>query len=133
MLDKVVQRVNAFLVLADTFSAGREAFARLRLLSLRHRVPLIGLGTSHVKQSALLAHEVDWRELGLQAGELADETIAGRALPVVLPPRRTNVIYDSRSAAALKIPLPRSLRESATDLAVKEKEEAEAAERKTGG
>ena len=122
MLDEVVPRVDAFLVLADSFSAGREAFARLRLLSLRHRVPVIGLGKSHVEQSALLAHEVDWQELGLQAGELADEVVAGQARSIVLSPRRTSVLYDSRSAAALKIPVPKSLKESATDLAVKEEE-----------
>jgi len=78
------------------------------LFSFRNRIPLVGPSEAWVKAGALFALEPDYRDLGVQCGELARAILGGAraaGLPPALP--RTAVLSVNRKTAAqMKVDLP---------------------------
>src|ERR1044071_4831421 len=83
-LRKLENSVDAFWSVADStiFSSGSMEFILLHML--RNRIPFMGLSSAFVKAGALMALDVDYKEVGAQCAALATKVLAGDS-PSSLP------------------------------------------------
>ena len=101
-------KVDALWSVADStvFSSGSTEFIILH--TLRNGIPFMGLSPAFVKAGALMALAADYREVGIQCGELAVKVLSGdhpSSLPITMP--QTITLYLNLKTAetiGLKIP-----------------------------
>lgn len=85
------------------------------LFSFRHRIPFTGLSTSWAKAGALYSLDRDYKDVGLQCGEIASKILRGTpvsALPPS-PPRKVSYALNLKTADHMKIAIPQALIEGA--------------------
>jgi putative ABC transport system substrate-binding protein len=87
-LKHISRNADVLLAIPDqTVYSGKTA-KEVLLFSYRNRIPFIGLSASWVKAGALYALGIDYRDLGRQAAELANNILAGT------PPEKTSSYPD---------------------------------------
>jgi putative ABC transport system substrate-binding protein len=78
-LKYISRNADVLLAIPDqTVYSGKTA-KEVLLFSYRNRIPFVGLSASWVKAGALYALGVDYRDLGRQAAELANNILAGKS------------------------------------------------------
>lgn len=109
-------RADALLVLP---SARANALQRQLVgFALTHRLPSMFGNPAAVEAGGLMCHYADWADIGRKAGRLVVKILNG-ARPAELPveqPDRFDLILNLRTARALGIQFPQSLRVQATSL-----------------
>ena len=109
----IAQRPDALIALSDNLSS--TAMPAVLKAAAGARMPLVGFVSDLAEGGALFVLARDFRELGMQGGELAARVLRGEspdAMPIELP-RTTRLIVNAASARTLAVSLPRALLERA--------------------
>jgi putative tryptophan/tyrosine transport system substrate-binding protein len=107
-LGGLMEEVDAVWTIADAHVFTPQTTPALILAALRRRIPLIGLSTAHVRSGALAALFCDYRDVGLQTGELVQRVLGGEradGMPVVSP-HRLDLALNHRTAELLGLTIP---------------------------
>ena len=102
---------NADVLLAipdQTVYSGKTA-KEVLLFSYRNRIPFVGLSTSWVKAGALYALGVDYRDLGRQAAELANNILAGKSPENISHPEKSIYTLNTRTMEHLHLEITNDL------------------------
>lgn len=100
--------IDAYLMLPDSTVLTPETVKYLLLFSFKNQISLVGLSEKYVKQGALLSLSFDSKEMGKQAGELANDRldkIKGSKARIV-DPRTLRLSINKNTAEQLKIVIP---------------------------
>jgi len=96
-LKYISRNADVLLAIPDpTVYSGKTA-KEVLLFSYRNRIPFVGLSSTWVKAGALYAIEVDYRDLGRQAAELANKILKGGS------PGKTRVFNPEKVAYSLNL------------------------------
>jgi ABC-type uncharacterized transport system substrate-binding protein len=86
----------------------REGLEAIMLETLRRGIPVVAPSERYVKAGALLGMSVDYRDLGLQTGEVAREVLEGQTpLPAAQRPRSLVLSVNQKVREALQVDLPK--------------------------
>ena len=115
-LESLLGKVDALWALPDATVYSQETSAHIILQTLRRRLPFMGFSDSFVKAGSLLGLYVDFEDVGLQAGGMAREILAGRRPPGggLVPPRRSLLAVNLRVADVIGLPVPPAIRKRAS-------------------
>jgi putative ABC transport system substrate-binding protein len=111
-------KVDALWAFPDTTVYTREAAQFILLFSFRNRLPLMGFSRGYVRAGALFALYADYKDVGRQLGELAEDILSGRPareIPLGVP-RRHALAVNMRVAEALGAKVSAEVRASAEEL-----------------
>lgn len=107
-LDSLAKRAEVLWAIPDEMVFNHETAKHFLLFSFRNRIPVVGLSDAWVKAGALYALGWDFKDMGMQCGEMAAAVLKG-APPKSIPlasPRKVRVVLNLRTAQALKIKIP---------------------------
>ncbi len=81
------------------------------LFSFRHRIPFTGLSTSWAKAGALYALDRDYKDVGMQCGEIAAKMLRGTPASAIPPlsPRKVFYALNLKTAEHMKMTIPQPL------------------------
>lgn len=68
----------------------------LILASLNNRVPIVGFSANFVRAGAAIGVYPDFRDVGVQTGEIAQRGLAGQAIAADEGPRKVTVAVNQR-------------------------------------
>ncbi len=103
------RRVDALLGIPDQNIYTSQTTQHILLFSLRNRIPFIGLSEAWVRAGAFYSLDCDYRDIGLQCAELAEEILTKgnnpkRAKPSF--PRKVFYILNLKTASHMRITIP---------------------------
>lgn len=100
----------------DATAISPESLKFLMLFSLRNNLPVIGISDKYVKMGAFFALSFDARDMGRQAGELANRLLSDApSTPLVaVAPRKFSISINLKSATSLGLNVPQEVLEAAT-------------------
>jgi len=104
-LKYISRNADVLLAIPDaTVYTGKTA-KEVLLFSYRNRIPFVGLSSTWVKAGALYAIEVDYRDVGRQAAELASKILQGGSpgKPPVFYPEKVNYSLNMRTKDHLRL------------------------------
>ncbi|MGH9750938.1 MAG: ABC transporter substrate-binding protein [Candidatus Polarisedimenticolia bacterium] len=115
-LEELMGKVDALWALPDATVFSQETSAHIILQTLRRRLPFMGFSDNFVKAGSLLSLYADFEDIGLQAGGIAREILAGRRPPGggLVPPRRSLLAVNLRVADVIGLPVPPAIRKRAS-------------------
>jgi putative ABC transport system substrate-binding protein len=117
-LEGIMDRVDVMWSIADSHVFTPQTTSALILAALRHRTPLFGLSTSHVRAGAMAALSCDYTDIGRQTAETALRVLRGEEpakIPVAVP-RTVALALNLRSAEHLNVNVPRELEAEAREV-----------------
>ncbi|MBI4518150.1 MAG: ABC transporter substrate-binding protein [Deltaproteobacteria bacterium] len=117
-LNTLMEQVEVIWSVADSHVFTPQTTSPLILEALRHRVPLFGLSTAHVRAGALAALTCDYADIGAQTGESALRVLRGEdaaSIPATVP-RKVALALNLRSARHLGITLPAAVEAEASEV-----------------
>lgn len=102
-LTDITWQINCLLMIPDAKIYFPQSVKYLLLESLRQKFPVIGLSKYHTKSGALLSTDVDYKDLGRQAGEVALRVLGGEKPDTIKPlkPRKVNISLNLFTAERL--------------------------------
>jgi putative ABC transport system substrate-binding protein len=117
-LEHLASQAEVLWGLADPMVLNQQTAQPLLLFSFRNRIPLVGLSRSWVKAGALYALERDFRDIGMQCGELAKRILQGAPAGSLPPqsPRKLGYIINLKTAQHMKIEFPAALVKGALEV-----------------
>lgn len=97
--------------IADQTVFSPETTEDILLFSFRNRIPLIGPSPLWVKAGALYALDRDYRDIGLQCGEIAQKILQGTKISTLPPttPRKVSYTLNLKTAHHMKLSIAQSL------------------------
>ncbi len=110
-LDSLASRIDALWAVPDDLVYTPQTSRHILLFSFRNRIPLIGLSAEWVKAGALYSLEWDYRDLGIQCGEMALDLLKGPMPPSPPPkgPRKVEYALNLKTAQYMKIEIEEAL------------------------
>lgn len=87
-LYKLIEKIDVLWSVADKYVFTKETIREILLVSLKNKIPFIGLGPSFIKSGALIVFDLDERDVGRQAAVSADRVLAGESpsdIPITVP------------------------------------------------
>jgi len=120
-LDAMQGEIDAFWILPDETVLAQEVVQYMLLFSFRNKIPLLGLSEKQARNGALLGLSFEsGRDIGIQAGELANEVIAGKSAKGIpfTTARKVKLTVNLKTAAKLGIQVPKEILERA-DLVIR--------------
>lgn len=113
----IIGKVDALWMLPDTTVYTPESSQDVLLVSLREKLPVIGLSTFYVKAGALFSLSCDYRDIGAQAAGLAESILSnGISGAAVLQPRKTEIAINLITAERIGIVFPESMIKEASNV-----------------
>ena len=113
------RKIDALWTVADStiFSSDRATEFLLRK-TIEQKIPFMGLSPAFVKAGALLALAVDYKDVGVQCGEVATQILARQAPSSVsiAVPRKTTLYLNLTVARAIGVSIPPRVMEGAVTL-----------------
>lgn len=102
-LTDITWQINCLLMIPDARIYFPQSVKYLLLESLRQKFPVIGLSKYHTKSGALLSTDVDYKDLGRQAGEIALRVLGGEKPADIkaLKPRKVSISLNLFTAERL--------------------------------
>ena len=107
-LDDLIKKVDALWSVSDNIVFTPQSIQYVLLTTLRNEMPFMGISPSYVKAGALMALSCDYKDVGRQAGEVANRVIAGEQpnnIPITAP-RRVYLSLNSIAAEQIRITIP---------------------------
>jgi putative ABC transport system substrate-binding protein len=115
-LDSMQGEIDALWILPDLTVLAQESVQYMLLFSFRNRIPVLGLSENQARMGALLGLSfASGRDVGVQAGEVAKEILAGRRaedLPFTVA-RKLRLTVNLRTAGKIGLQVPREIVERA--------------------
>ncbi len=111
-LDGMQGEIDALWILPDLTVLAPESVQYMLLFSFRNKIPLLGLSENQARMGALLGLSFDsGREIGIQAGELANEILAGRSVEDIpfTTARKVRLTVNLKTAAKLGLQIPKEI------------------------
>lgn len=97
--------IDALWLTPDSTVLTEDSFSFLLGTALDQHVPVIGFSSEFARSGALLSLSVNYMDIGHQAGQLAQEILAGKTIPSpnLLPPDRQRIALNLKTAKFLGI------------------------------
>lgn len=114
-LDALSHRAGVLLAIQNPMLYSPQTAKSILLFSFRNRIPLIGLSAAWVKAGALYALTWDYRDLGVQLGELGIKALRGErmdSLPLQRP-RSSRIVLNLKTAEHMHVEFRRDWIEQA--------------------
>jgi len=114
-LDNLVRRAEILWGVTDQTVLSPQTAEPILLFSFRNRIPFTGLSTSWAKAGALYALDRDYKDIGMQCGEIAAKILQGTAANTIppQPPRKVFYALNLKTAEHMKLTIPETLVEGA--------------------
>jgi putative tryptophan/tyrosine transport system substrate-binding protein len=114
-LDSLAKKVDVLWSIADPAIFSQQTAEPLLLFSFENRIPFVGLAASWVKAGALYALDRDYKDIGVQCGELALHILNGAPASTLPPasPRKVTYSLNLKTADHMKIDISQALIDSA--------------------
>lgn len=117
-LDALAKRADVLWGIPDDLVFNPQTAVNILLFSFKQRIPVVGISEAWVRAGALYALHWDYRDLGLQCGEMAAQILQGaspRSLPLAVP-RKIRILLNPKTAQTLKIEIPEAVLRSSCEL-----------------
>ncbi len=108
-------QVDVIWSVADSTVFSPQGLRQMLLVTLRKRVPFVGLSPSFVKAGALLAFSVDYEDVGRQSGESAMRILSGEE-PAKIPmtvPRSVSLSVNMNTAKQIQVRIQDDIKDKA--------------------
>ena len=114
-LDNLVRRAEILWGVTDQTVLSPQTAEPILLFSFRNRIPFTGLSTSWAKAGALYALDRDYKDIGMQCGEIAAKILQGTPANTIppQPPRKVFYALNLKTAEHMKLTIPETLVEGA--------------------
>jgi putative tryptophan/tyrosine transport system substrate-binding protein len=114
-LDTLARQAETLWGITDQTVLSPQTAEPILLFSFRNRIPFIGLSTSWAKAGALYALDRDYKDVGMQCGEIAAKILQGTPVNTISPlsPRKVVYAVNLKTAEHMKIEIPQGLLEGA--------------------
>jgi putative tryptophan/tyrosine transport system substrate-binding protein len=114
-LENLVRRAEILWGITDQTVLSPQTAEPILLFSFRNRIPFTGLSTSWAKAGALYALDRDYKDIGMQCGEIAAKILQGTAANTIppQPPRKVFYALNLKTAEHMKLTIPETLVEGA--------------------
>lgn len=114
-LDALARHTEVLWGISDQTVLSPQTAEPILLFSFRNRIPFIGLSTSWAKAGALYALDRDYKDVGVQCGELAIKILRGVPVNTLPPlsPRKVVYAVNMKTADHMKIDIPQALLDGA--------------------
>jgi putative ABC transport system substrate-binding protein len=111
-LDAMQGEIDALWILPDLTVLAPESVQYMLLFSFRNKIPVLGLSENQARMGALLglSFESGW-DIGSQAGELANEILAGRSAEEIpfTTARKVRLTVNLKTASKLGLQIPKEI------------------------
>ena len=114
-MDSLFRSVDVLWGMPDPIVLSRQTAKAVLLTSFRNQVPFVAPSSVWVKAGALYALDWDYRDVGVQSGEMALSVLRGKqvsAMPIQAP-RKVLYSLNLRTAEHMKLTLPGKIVEGA--------------------
>ena len=110
-LDNLARQAEVLWGITDQTVLSPQTAEPILLFSFRNRIPFTGLSTSWAKAGALYALDRDYKDVGMQCGEIAAKILRGTPAHTIppLPPRKVIYALNLKTAEHMKIEIPQGL------------------------
>jgi len=107
-LDDLIKKVDAIWSVSDNIVFTPQSIQYVLLTTLRNEMPFMGISPSYVKAGALMALSCDYKDVGRQAGDVANRVLSGEQpsnIPITAP-RKVYLSLNSIAAEQIRIKIP---------------------------
>jgi len=96
---------DVLLIIPDAQLRSEKIIGYIIEASLKRKIPVIGYNSWFARNGALLSFLINYREIGLQAGEMSKRMMNGEPMDnnLVVPPKKIGVSVDLKTAKKLGI------------------------------
>ncbi len=111
-LDAMQGEIDALWILPDLTVLAPESVQYMLLFSFRNKIPVLGLSENQARMGALLGLSFEsGRDIGSQAGELANEILAGRSAEEIpfTTARKVRLTVNLKTASKLGLQIPKEI------------------------
>ena len=111
-LDAIQGEIDALWILPDLTVLAPESVQYMLLFAFRNKIPLLGLSENQARMGALLGLSFEsGRDIGIQAGELANEVLSGKSVQEIpfTTARRVKLTVNLKTAAKLGLQVPKEI------------------------
>jgi putative ABC transport system substrate-binding protein len=100
--------IDALWMIPDTVVCKTATVERIFLTSLKHKIPVMGISSSYAKAGAIMAVSCDYKDIGAQAGEIANMILNGTkpSSITITNPRVTKLYLNLAVADRLNVRIP---------------------------
>ena len=107
-MESLFRRVDVLWGITDPVVLSRQTAKAILLTSFRNKVPFIAPSSAWVKAGALYSLEVDYNDIGVQTGEMAQSVLKGQRVSTMPPqePREVRYSLNLRTAEHMRLKLP---------------------------
>lgn len=99
-VEGLMKETDYFLILPDPSLFYGQNIKFLFLVSLKYKVPVIGISSSFTKLGALASFECDYEDIGKQTGEIVNMILQGKLPSEIMPlkPRKVKISLNLMTA-----------------------------------
>jgi putative ABC transport system substrate-binding protein len=118
-IESFQDRIDALWLVPDETVLSQAVVQHMLLLSLRRKLPLLGITDRHAQMGALFAMTfASGEDIGRQAGELAEAILSGRAVSDMpyTTARKVYLSLNLKTAQKLGLEIPPAIRARATNV-----------------
>jgi putative ABC transport system substrate-binding protein len=110
-MESLFRRVDVLWGITDPVVLSRKTAKAILLTSFRNKVPFVAPSPAWVKAGALYSLNFDYRDLGVQSGEIALDVLQGRQIASIplQEPREVRYTLNLRTAQHMRLKLPGAL------------------------
>ena len=116
-LMNIYTKIDALLLIPDAnvgnirTASGKETQRFINKFTLQHKIPLIGFTPEHIKNGALLAITVNFKDMGAQAADIAKQILDGQSVQqIAIQQARPFLYINAKIATFLKIEIPHEVK-----------------------
>jgi putative ABC transport system substrate-binding protein len=110
--------IDALWMIPDTVVCKTANVEGIFLTSLKLKIPVMGISSSYAKAGAIMAVSCDYKDIGTQAGEIAQMILNGTkpGSIAISKPRKTKLYLNLAVADRLKIKIPGNIVSEAAEV-----------------
>jgi putative ABC transport system substrate-binding protein len=101
--NKISPNIDCFLMIPDTTLFNSQIIKFVLLEGVKNKLPIIGLSSFHSKAGAAMSIEADYKEIGVQTGEIALKILNGAKPSEIQVQRPKKVTFSLNNAAFEKL------------------------------
>lgn len=102
-VEELLGKCDCFLMIPDSKLFFTKSVEHLLKESLKQRIPVVGLSSAYTKAGALISLEVDYADMGRQAGEMADKILKGHLVSDIKPQTARTINYSLNLSSAKRL------------------------------
>ncbi len=117
-LNEMRGKIDVLWMLPDTAILRYDTVKYFMLYSFENKIPIFALSGKYVENGALMALDIDPFDMGRQAGEMANELLAGKSIQSIPPrhARRWRLVLNLSTARKMGIRVPGDVLRGAVEI-----------------